>query len=117
MIYCLIVLDVLYVALEYLPNGDLRTYLRGARPQEGVGQSSLSEAKLLQFAADVAKGMQHVAASGVSPNHILSTVIFAISLLVLCSVIGFLEYNILYLSTTTESDNLCLLHIDWTFKE
>ena len=39
------------------------------------------------------------------------------SLLVQCSVIGFLEDKILYLSKTTESDNLCLLHIDWTFKE
>ncbi|XP_022097095.1 tyrosine-protein kinase receptor Tie-1-like [Acanthaster planci] len=57
--------DVLYVALEYLSNGDLRTYLRGARPDGGVGQSSLSDAKLLQFAFDVAKGMQHIAASGV----------------------------------------------------
>ncbi|XP_022097258.1 tyrosine-protein kinase receptor Tie-1-like [Acanthaster planci] len=56
---------VLYVALEYLSNGDLRTYLREARPEGGVGQSSLSDTKLLQFAVDVAKGMQHVAASGV----------------------------------------------------
>ena len=39
------------------------------------------------------------------------------SLLVQCSVIGFLEDKILYLSKTTESDNLCLFHIDWTFKE
>ena len=43
--------------------------------------------------------------------------VYGFSLLVQCSVIGFLEHKILYLSKTTEPDNLCLLHIDWTFKE
>ncbi|XP_071799494.1 angiopoietin-1 receptor-like [Asterias amurensis] len=56
---------VLYVAMEYLSNGDLRCYLRKARSMEDDGQASLSPQKLLQFALDVAKGMQHLAASGV----------------------------------------------------
>ena len=54
----------LYVAMEYLPNGDLRSYLRNARSMDG--EESLSSDKLLQFALDVAKGMQHLATSGVS---------------------------------------------------
>ncbi|XP_038053520.1 angiopoietin-1 receptor-like [Patiria miniata] len=55
--------DILYVALEFMPNGDLRTHLRNARSQDDDGQSSLSSyAKLIQFAFDVAKGMQHLAA-------------------------------------------------------
>ncbi|XP_033636185.1 tyrosine-protein kinase receptor Tie-2-like isoform X2 [Asterias rubens] len=53
----------LYVAMEYLPNGDLRSYLRNARSMDG--EESLSSDKLLQFALDVAKGMQHLATSGV----------------------------------------------------
>ncbi|XP_071800020.1 tyrosine-protein kinase receptor Tie-1-like [Asterias amurensis] len=56
---------ILYVAMEYLSNGDLRCYLRKARSMEDDGQASLSPQKLLQFALDVAKGMQHLAASGV----------------------------------------------------
>ncbi|XP_022111619.1 angiopoietin-1 receptor-like [Acanthaster planci] len=57
--------DDLYVAVEYLPNGDLRTCLRNARSQGDGGQTSLSSEKLIQFALDIAKGMQHLAASGV----------------------------------------------------
>ena len=53
----------LYVAMEYLPNGDLRSYLRNARSMDG--EASISS-DLLQFALDVAKGMQHLAATGVS---------------------------------------------------
>ncbi|XP_033636801.1 tyrosine-protein kinase receptor Tie-1-like, partial [Asterias rubens] len=56
---------ILYVAMEYLSNGDLRCYLRKARSMEDDGQASLSPQKLLQFALDVAKGMQHLAAHGV----------------------------------------------------
>ncbi|XP_033636580.1 hepatocyte growth factor receptor-like [Asterias rubens] len=56
---------ILYVAMEYLSNGDLRCYLRKARSMEDDGQASLSPQKLLQFALDVAKGMQHLAAYGV----------------------------------------------------
>ncbi|XP_022111573.1 tyrosine-protein kinase receptor Tie-1-like isoform X2 [Acanthaster planci] len=57
--------DNLYVTLEYLPNGDLRSYLRNARTQGDSGQTSLSSEKLIQFALDVAEGMQHLAALGV----------------------------------------------------
>ncbi|XP_071800226.1 tyrosine-protein kinase receptor Tie-1-like [Asterias amurensis] len=53
----------LYVAMEYLPNGDLQSYLRNARSMDG--EESLSSDKLLQFALDVAKGMQHLATSDV----------------------------------------------------
>ncbi|XP_071789471.1 uncharacterized protein [Asterias amurensis] len=52
----------LYVAMEYLPNGDLRSYLRNARSMDD--EESMSSDKLLQFALDVAKGMQHLAATG-----------------------------------------------------
>ncbi|XP_033627918.1 fibroblast growth factor receptor 2-like isoform X3 [Asterias rubens] len=52
----------LYVATEYLPNGDLRSYLRNARSMDS--EASISS-DLLQFALDVAKGMQHLAATGV----------------------------------------------------
>ncbi|XP_033636186.1 angiopoietin-1 receptor-like [Asterias rubens] len=55
--------DKLYVAMEYLPNGDLRSYLRNARSMDG--ETYLSSEKLLQFALDVAKGMHHLATSGV----------------------------------------------------
>ncbi|XP_033636449.1 tyrosine-protein kinase receptor Tie-1-like isoform X3 [Asterias rubens] len=57
--------DTLYVALEYLPNGDLRSYLRKARHvDEDNSQGVLSSKKQIQFALDVAKGMKHLAASG-----------------------------------------------------
>ncbi|XP_038066559.1 tyrosine-protein kinase receptor Tie-1-like [Patiria miniata] len=52
--------DILYVALEFMPNGDLRTYLRNARSLGDNDQSTLSSEKLIQFALDVAKGMQHL---------------------------------------------------------
>ena len=54
--------------MEYLSNGGLRCYLRKARSMEDDGQASLSPQKLLQFALDVAKGMQHLAASGASTS-------------------------------------------------
>ncbi|XP_038066572.1 angiopoietin-1 receptor-like [Patiria miniata] len=57
--------DILYVALEFMPNGDLRTYLRNARSLGDDDQSTLSSEKLIQFALDVARGMQHVDAVGV----------------------------------------------------
>ncbi len=56
---------ILYVASEYLSNGDLRCYLRKARSMDDDSKASLSSQKLLQFALDVAKGMQHLAAFGV----------------------------------------------------
>ncbi|XP_071790473.1 fibroblast growth factor receptor 2-like [Asterias amurensis] len=52
----------LYVAMEYLPNGDLRSYLRNARSMDSEESISFD---LLQFALDVAKGMQHIATTGV----------------------------------------------------
>ena len=58
--------DNLYVALEYMPNGDLRAYLRNARSQGGGDQTSLSSEMLIQFALDVARGMQHLAGMGVN---------------------------------------------------
>ncbi|XP_038066560.1 tyrosine-protein kinase receptor Tie-1-like [Patiria miniata] len=57
--------DILYVALEFMPNGDLRTYLRNARSLGDDDQSTLSPEKLIQFALDVVKGMQHLDAVGV----------------------------------------------------
>ncbi|XP_038069673.1 uncharacterized protein LOC119738785 [Patiria miniata] len=57
--------DVLYVALEYLPNGDLRSYLRTARSQSESDEGALSSEMLIKFALDVAKGMNHLSLSGV----------------------------------------------------
>ncbi|XP_038066608.1 tyrosine-protein kinase receptor Tie-1-like [Patiria miniata] len=57
--------DVLYVALEYLPNGDLRSYLRTARSQSESDEGALSSEMLIKFALDVAKGMNHLSVSGV----------------------------------------------------
>ncbi|XP_022109418.1 tyrosine-protein kinase receptor Tie-1-like isoform X3 [Acanthaster planci] len=55
--------DSLYVAVDYTPKGDLRSYLRKARSL-WKDQPLLSE-KLIQFALGVARGMQHLAATGV----------------------------------------------------
>ncbi|XP_038056140.1 angiopoietin-1 receptor-like [Patiria miniata] len=54
--------DVLYVALEYAPNGDLLSYLRSVRsaPDGGV----MSSDQLVKFAFDVAKGMEHLSKTG-----------------------------------------------------
>ena len=60
--------EVLYVALEYLPNGDLRSYLRTARP-ESDSDESLSSEQLVAFALDVVKGMEHLATSSVCQNQ------------------------------------------------
>ncbi|XP_022097109.1 insulin-like growth factor 1 receptor [Acanthaster planci] len=57
--------DVLYVALEYLPKGDLRSYLRTGRLQSESDEGALSPDQLIKFALDVAKGMEHLAMSGV----------------------------------------------------
>ncbi|XP_038066575.1 tyrosine-protein kinase receptor Tie-1-like [Patiria miniata] len=57
--------DVLYVALEFLPNGDLRSFLRKARLQSESDEDALSSGQLVAFALDVAKGMNHLATSGV----------------------------------------------------
>ncbi|XP_022097116.1 angiopoietin-1 receptor-like [Acanthaster planci] len=57
--------DVLYVALEFLPNGDLRSYLRTGRLESSSGEGALSSDQLIEFALDVAKGMKHLAMSGV----------------------------------------------------
>ncbi|XP_038058739.1 uncharacterized protein LOC119730017 [Patiria miniata] len=56
---------VLYVALEYLPYGDLRSYLRTARSQSDSDEVALSFNQLVKFALDVAKGMEHLANAGV----------------------------------------------------
>ncbi|XP_038062540.1 proto-oncogene tyrosine-protein kinase receptor Ret-like [Patiria miniata] len=56
--------DVLYVALEYLPYGDLRSYLRTARSQSDSDEYALSSDQLVKFALDVAKGMKHLAQAG-----------------------------------------------------
>ncbi|XP_038061480.1 tyrosine-protein kinase receptor old-1-like [Patiria miniata] len=53
--------QVLYVALEYLPRGDLRSYLRTARSQSDSDEDALSSEQLVKFALDVAKGMEHLA--------------------------------------------------------
>ncbi|XP_038062477.1 ALK tyrosine kinase receptor homolog scd-2-like [Patiria miniata] len=57
--------DVLYVALEYLPYGNLRSYLRTARSQSDSDEDALSSDQLVKFALDVAKGMEHLAQAGV----------------------------------------------------
>ncbi|XP_022111654.1 mitogen-activated protein kinase kinase kinase A-like [Acanthaster planci] len=57
--------EVLYVALEYLPRGDLRSYLRTARSQSDSDEDALSPERLVNFALNVAKGMEHLAKTGV----------------------------------------------------
>ncbi|XP_022097118.1 angiopoietin-1 receptor-like isoform X2 [Acanthaster planci] len=57
--------DDLYVALEYLPKGDLRSYLRRDRLQSDSDEGALSSTQLIKFALDIAKGMKHLAMSGV----------------------------------------------------
>ncbi|XP_038066679.1 angiopoietin-1 receptor-like [Patiria miniata] len=62
---------ILYVALEFLPNGNLRDYLRSTRPkQKGAGDSTdlaspLTSSNLLKFGTDVAKGMDHLSKTGI----------------------------------------------------
>ncbi|XP_038066677.1 angiopoietin-1 receptor-like [Patiria miniata] len=62
---------ILYVALEFLPNGNLRDYLRSIRPsQRGAGDSTdgaspLTSSNLLKFGTDVAKGMDHLSKTGI----------------------------------------------------
>ncbi|XP_038066663.1 angiopoietin-1 receptor-like [Patiria miniata] len=62
---------ILYVALEFLPNGNLRDYLRSTRPkQQGADGSQddvspLTSSNLLKFSLDVAKGMEHLSNTGI----------------------------------------------------
>ncbi|XP_038066673.1 tyrosine-protein kinase receptor Tie-1-like [Patiria miniata] len=62
---------ILYVALEFLPNGNLRDYLRSIRPkQKGAGHSTdgaspLTSSNLVKFGTDVAKGMDHLSKAGI----------------------------------------------------
>ncbi|XP_038066662.1 phosphatidylinositol phosphatase PTPRQ-like [Patiria miniata] len=62
---------ILYVALEFLPNGNLRDYLRSTRPkQQGAAGSQddvspLTSSMLLKFGLDVAKGMEHLSNTGI----------------------------------------------------
>ncbi|XP_038055911.1 angiopoietin-1 receptor-like [Patiria miniata] len=65
--------DVLYIAMEYLPNGDLRSYLRTARAQSESGGGALSSGQLISFALDVAKGMKHLAKSKVIHRDLAAT--------------------------------------------
>ena len=56
----------LYVALELIPHGNLRTYLRQIRREDVSGtRSGVASSQLLQFAHDVANGMRHLADIGV----------------------------------------------------
>ncbi|XP_038048242.1 angiopoietin-1 receptor-like [Patiria miniata] len=61
----------LYVALEYLPNGNLRDYLRSTRPKQQVagksddGVSPLTSSNLLTFGIDIARGMDHLSDTGI----------------------------------------------------
>ncbi|XP_038048240.1 tyrosine-protein kinase receptor Tie-1-like [Patiria miniata] len=61
----------LYVALEYLPNGNLRDYLRSTRPKQQVAMKSddgilpLTSSNLLTFGIDIARGMDHLSDNGI----------------------------------------------------
>ncbi|XP_038066667.1 angiopoietin-1 receptor-like [Patiria miniata] len=62
---------IIYVALEFLPNGNLRDYLRSTRPkQQGATGSQddvspLTSSNLLKFGLDVAIGMEHLSNTGI----------------------------------------------------
>ncbi|XP_038066674.1 angiopoietin-1 receptor-like [Patiria miniata] len=62
---------ILYVALEFLPNGNLRDYLRSIRPKQKRaghstdGASPVTSSNLLKFGTDVAKGMDHLSKTGI----------------------------------------------------
>ena len=59
-------LGTLYVALEFITFGDLRTYLRTTRRRDASGgMHKLPPTRLLNFALDVAKGMDHLSKLGV----------------------------------------------------
>ena len=58
------------MALEYLPHGDLRSYLR-ANFSPSNTETTLESTQLVKFALDVAKGMKHLAASGVMPSFVV----------------------------------------------
>ncbi|XP_038066659.1 tyrosine-protein kinase receptor Tie-1-like [Patiria miniata] len=64
--------DVFYVALEYLPNGDLLSHLKGIHSKN----QSLPVDKMVQFALDIAKGMEHVADAGVIHRNLAAKNIF-----------------------------------------
>ncbi|XP_038052759.1 angiopoietin-1 receptor-like [Patiria miniata] len=59
--------DVLYVALEFLPNGDLHSYLTGLVNSNTA--HILTSTKLVKFALDVARGMKHLSDLGVCVSH------------------------------------------------
>ena len=58
---------ILYVAMEFCTQGDLRTYLRRSRKKNQKvysnvqGFAPMPKAVLLKFALDVASGMSHLA--------------------------------------------------------
>ncbi|XP_072048570.1 tyrosine-protein kinase receptor Tie-1-like [Amphiura filiformis] len=56
----------LYVALEFVTFGDLRTYLRTTRRRDKSGATHrLQPTRLMSFALDVAKGMDHLSKLGI----------------------------------------------------
>ncbi|XP_072048552.1 angiopoietin-1 receptor-like [Amphiura filiformis] len=56
----------LYVALEFVTFGDLRTYLRTTRRRDQSGATHrLQPTRLMSFALDVAKGMDHLSKLGI----------------------------------------------------
>ena len=56
-----LIIGTLFVAIEYVALGDLRDYLRTTRESGHV----LTSSRLLTFAFDVAKGMDHLSKQGV----------------------------------------------------
>ena len=68
----------LYVVLEFVPYGNLRTFLRKSRKSTAGetserGVSDLSPEQLLKFATGVAKAMKHIANCGVSRRTMVGT--------------------------------------------
>ena len=66
MLSCLII-GVMYVAMEFCTQGDLRSYLRRSRRKSGKlynnvsGYFKMPKSVQLKFALDVASGMLHLA--------------------------------------------------------
>lgn len=71
---CPNLLGYLYIAIEYAPYGNLLDFLRKSRvletdpafAREHGTASTLTSQQLLQFASDVAKGMQYLSEKQVS---------------------------------------------------
>lgn len=67
----------LYIAIEYAPYGNLLDFLRKSRvletdpafAKEHGTASTLTSQQLLQFASDVAKGMQYLSEKQVHPQQ------------------------------------------------